>query len=258
MKIKSYLFLGLILLSSFLTAQETEISGVVTDAEGMPLPGVNIVVEDTDRGTQTDFDGEYSLQASPGEILVFSFVGYAPVERTVGDATTINVSLSSEDNLDEILIVGYGSQSKRKVTDNIASISAESINNVPIPSIQGALTGKAAGVQVTQINGKVEGGVKMRIRGISTISSSQEPLYVVDGMPLINDDESVSQAPINTLISLNTNDIESIEILKYDYSAAIYGARGSNGVVLITTKKGKSGKTKVTLNTSTGWSTPTN
>ncbi|NQV76962.1 MAG: TonB-dependent receptor plug domain-containing protein, partial [Lutibacter sp.] len=124
--------------------------------------------------------------------------------------------------------------------------------------MQGALTGKAAGVQIQQINGKVEGGVKMRIRGISSISSSQEPLYVIDGMPLINDDESTSEAPINPLISLNPNDIASIQILKDASSAAIYGARGTNGVVLITTKQGKSGKTKVSLNTSTGWSEATN
>ncbi|HSP12199.1 MAG TPA: TonB-dependent receptor [Salegentibacter sp.] len=256
MRVFSALLFGLMVQLTF--AQEREISGNVTDEDGMPLIGVNIVIENSTTGTQTDFDGNYSITASEGDVLNFSFIGFATEQRTVGDNPVINVQLSSDSSLEEVVVVGYGTQSKRKVTDNIASISADEINNIPVASLQGALTGKAAGVQITQINGKVEGGVKMRIRGISSISSSQEPLYVIDGMPLINDDESTSQAPINPLISLNPNDIASIEILKDASSAAIYGARGTNGVVLITTKSGKSGKTQVSLNTSTGWSKPTN
>jgi TonB-dependent starch-binding outer membrane protein SusC len=239
-------------------SQEREITGSVTDNEGLPLIGVNIIIENTNRGTQSDFDGNYSIVANQEDVLVFSFVGFSPVRRPVGANSVINVQLSADTSLDEVVVVGYGTQSKRKVTDNIASISAEEINNIPVANMQGALVGKAAGVQITQINGKVEGGVKMRVRGIASISSSQEPLYVIDGMPLINDDESVSQAPINPLISLNPNDIESIEILKDASSAAIYGARGTNGVVLITTKQGKAGKSKISINTSNGWSRPTN
>ncbi|MGA8854991.1 MAG: SusC/RagA family TonB-linked outer membrane protein, partial [Christiangramia sp.] len=248
-----------LLVTHGLFAQQKEVSGTVTDEMGIPVPGVNVIVENTNRGTQTDFDGNYSLEVSNGEVLTFSYVGYATKKYTVGAEDTIDITIEEDAaQLDEVLVVGFGTQSKRKVTDNIASISSDEINNVPIPSFQGALTGKAAGVQITQINGKVEGGVKMRIRGISSISSSQEPLYVIDGMPLINDDESTSEAPINPLISLNPNDIQSIEILKDASSAAIYGARGTNGVVLITTKQGKSGKTKVSINSSTGWSRPTN
>lgn len=258
MQIKNYLFLGLFLISSIVLAQEKEISGTVVGENGLPLIGVNILIEGTSRGTQTDFDGNYRIVASPGDVLVYSFVGFGTQKRTVANQDVINVQMAADNSLEEVVVVGYGTQSKRKVTDNIASISEDEINNIPIPSLQGALTGKAAGVQITQVNGKVEGGVKMRIRGISSISSSQEPLYVIDGMPLINDDESVSQAPINPLISLNPNDIASIEILKDASSAAIYGARGTNGVVLITTKSGKAGKTKISLNTSTGWSEPTN
>jgi len=246
-------------LTQILFAQQKELNGTVTDEMGIPIPGVNVIVENTNRGTQTDFDGNFSLEVTNGEVLTFSYVGYSTQTYTVGAEDAINIQMAEDAaQLDEVLVVGFGTQSKRKVTDNIASISSEEINNVPIPSLQGALTGKAAGVQITQINGKVEGGVKMRIRGISSISSSQEPLYVIDGMPLINDDESVSEAPINPLISLNPNDIESIEILKDASSAAIYGARGTNGVVLITTKQGKSGRTKVSINSSTGWSTATN
>lgn len=246
------------LISSIAFAQEKEITGVVVGDNGLPLIGVNIIIEGTSRGTQTDFDGNYSIMASPGEVLVYSFVGFGTQKRTVGAENVINVEMAADNSLDEVVVVGYGTQSKRKVTDNIATISEDEINNIPIPSLQGALTGKAAGVQITQINGKVEGGVKMRIRGISSISSSQEPLYVIDGMPLINDDESTSQAPINPLISLNPNDIASIQILKDASSAAIYGARGTNGVVIITTKSGKSGKTRISVNSSVGWSKPTN
>ena len=258
MKIKNYFFLGLFFVSSLLMAQGKKISGVVKGEDGLPLIGVNIVIDNTSKGTQTDFDGKYEIMASPQDVLVYSFVGYKVIKRSVGQETVINIEMVSDNTFEEVVVVGFGKQSKRKVTDNIASVSSSDINNIPIASMQGALTGKAAGVQITQINGKVEGGVKMRIRGVSSISSSQEPLYVIDGMPLINDDESVSEAPINPLISLNPNDIESIQILKDASSAAIYGARGTNGVVLITTKQGKSGKTKVSLNTSTGWSEATN
>lgn len=258
MKIKNYFFLGLFFVSSLLMAQEKKISGVVKGEDGLPLMGVNIVIDNTNKGTQTDFDGKYEIMASPQDVLVYSFVGYKVIKITAGQETIINIEMVSDNTFEEVVVVGFGKQSKRKVTDNIASVSSSDINNIPIASMQGALTGKAAGVQITQINGKVEGGVKMRIRGVSSISSSQEPLYVIDGMPLINDDESVSEAPINPLISLNPNDIESIQILKDASSAAIYGARGTNGVVLITTKQGKSGKTKVSLNTSTGWSEATN
>ena len=239
-------------------AQERTVTGAITDNNGMPLAGVNIIIENTNRGTQSDFDGNYSIVANEEHVLVFSFVGFSPVRRPVGANSVINVQLSEDNTLDEVVVVGYGTQSKRKVTDNIASISADEINNIPVANMQGALVGKAAGVQITQINGKVEGGVKMRVRGIASISSSQEPLYVIDGMPLINDDESVSEAPINPLISINPNDIESIEILKDASSAAIYGARGTNGVVLITTKQGKAGKSKISINTSNGWSRATN
>lgn len=241
------------------TAQEKTVSGKVTDQDGLPLIGVNVTVKNTMRGTQTDFDGNYSIEVSEGESLDFSFLGFATQTLTVGEASSLDVILQEDfSKLDEVVVVGFGTQSRRDVTDNIASISADEINNVPVANLQGALVGKAAGVQITQINGKVDGGVKMRVRGISTISSSQEPLYVLDGLPLINDDESTTAAPINPLISLNPNDIESIQILKDASSAAIYGARGSNGVVLITTKQGRSGKTKVSLTSSTGWSRATN
>lgn len=235
-----------------------DVSGSVSDSNG-PLPGATILVKGTTNSTQTNIDGNYTIRnVGLNATLIFSYIGLKTQEINVKGKSVVKTLLKVDSaELNEVLIIGFGKQSKRKLTDNIASISAEQINQIPVSNLQGALTAKAAGVQITQINGKVEGGVKIRVRGISSISSSQEPLYVLDGMPIINDNESTSAAPINPLISLNPNDIASIEILKDASSAAIYGARGTNGVVLITTKQGKSGKTKISLNSSAGWSEAT-
>lgn len=260
MKTKFTVILTLFVLSftGFSYAQDQKISGTVKDENNLPLPGVNILVKGTARGVQSDFDGNYIIPASKGDVLVYSFIGYTTQEIPVGDKTDIDVILAlNTAELDEVLLVGYGTSTKRNLTDNVASVSASEINNIPVPSVQSTLSAKAAGVQVTQVNGKAESGIKVRVRGVSTISSSQEPLYVVDGVPIINSDENINDSPINPLISLNPDDIASIEILKDASSAAIYGARGTNGVVLITTKRGKSGDTKISLNTSYGWSKAT-
>lgn len=260
MKVNHYKLLILVFfISSIALAQQRSISGTVTDSNGLPIPGVNIIIKNTNRGTQTNFDGIYSIEAENEEIIMYSFLGYISQEIIVTDLNKIDVTLEEDISaLEEVVVVGFGTQSRRKITANIASISSDKINEIPTPSLQSTLTGKAAGVQVTQLNGKVEGGVKVRVRGISTISSSQEPLYVVDGIPITNSDESINDSPINPLIALNPNDIESIDILKDASSAAIYGARGTNGVIIITTKQGKQGKTKVSLNSSYGVSSATN
>lgn len=247
----------LMILCTSLTYSQ-EVSGTVSDSNG-PLPGASILVKGTTKGVQTDMDGKFTIKSvGANATLIFSYIGLKSQEVSAAGKSTINLILKADSaELKEVVIIGFGKQSKRKITDNIASISSDQINQIPVANMQNALVGKAAGVQITQINGKVEGGVKIRIRGISSISSSQEPLYVIDGLPLINDNESTGDAPINPLISLNPNDIESIQILKDASSAAIYGARGTNGVILITTKQGKSGKTKISLNTSSGWSEAT-
>ncbi|MDH7447024.1 SusC/RagA family TonB-linked outer membrane protein [Aquimarina sp. 2201CG14-23] len=260
MKVHHYKLLVLtFFISSIALAQQRTVSGAVTDGNGVPLPGVNIIIKDTNRGTQSDFDGKYSIEAANGEIIMYSYIGFITQEISYTNQDVINVILEEDVSaLEEVVVVGFGTQSRRTITANIASISSEEINEIPTPSLQSTLTGKAAGVQVTQLNGKVEGGVKVRVRGISTISSSQEPLYVVDGIPITNADESINNSPINPLIALNPNDIESIDILKDASSAAIYGARGTNGVIIITTKQGKQGKTKISLNSSYGISSATN
>ncbi len=252
-----FLSLLIVLFAQLTFAQESKMSGKVTDMGGLPIPGANITAKGTTNSTQTDFDGNFSITTKKGQILTVSFIGMKTVEIAAASSMVIKLGESSND-LETVFVVGFGTQSKKKLTDNIARVTAKDMENVPVANFQNAMVGKLAGVQITQINGKVEGGVKLRVRGVSSISSSQEPLYVLDGMPLINDNESGSAAPINPLISLNPNDIESVEILKDASSAAIYGARGTNGVVLITTKQGKAGKTKISLNTSAGWSEATN
>lgn len=165
---------------------------------------------------------------------------------------------TTERKIDEVIVVGYGKSTKAKLTDNVAKISSESIKEVPNANFQNSIVGKAAGVRVNQTNGKLESGFNINVRGSASISAGTSPLYVIDGIPMINSDESTNGAPVNPLVTLSATEIESIEILKDASSAAIYGSRGSNGVILITTKTGKKGKPKLTLNLSQGFSAPTN
>ncbi len=240
-------------------AQQT-VTGRVTDDTGEGLPGVNVVIKGTTDGATTDIDGNFRLSVPGADaILVFSFIGMDAQEITVGSRTVIDVQMaSSATELAELVVVGYGTQSKRFVTDNVAKLSSEDIEGVPIPSFQNALSGKAAGVRVTQQNGKVESGITVAIRGQSSVTAASGPLFVLDGIPLINENESQNGAAVNPLLTIPTSDIESIDILKDASSAAIYGARGANGVVIITTKKGKEGKATFSLNVSSGISRKTN
>ncbi len=255
------LLMGLVVFTCF--AQQKTITGTVTDQDGLPLPGVNIVVEGTTTGTQTDFDGNYTITGNNGQILVFTYLGQKTEKRTIGPSNSINVQLQEDaSQLEEVIVVGYGTQSKRTLTDNVSKLTSSDISEVPNPNLQNALVAKAAGVQVTQTNGKVEGGINIRVRGAASVSGGTQPLYVLDGIPLIDPTDGRTdignEAPTNPLLTLSANEIESIDILKDASSAAIYGARGANGVVLITTKRGKLGKAQFTLNLSQGFSQPTN
>ncbi|WP_299257341.1 TonB-dependent receptor [uncultured Aquimarina sp.] len=257
--IKLSIAMLMLLCSGLIEAQEKTITGTVIDKSGIPLPGTNVLVKNTSNGVQTDFDGNYSIEANSGDTLIFSYVGFETKEINIAGSTVVNITLKDNvEGLDQIVLIGYGSSSKKQITASISSIRANDIADINTPGIQSLMTSKVTGVQITQLSGRVESGIKVRIRGISTIGASQEPLYVLDGVPLINDDESINNSPINPLIGLNPNDIDSIDFLKDASSAAIYGARGTNGVIIITTKKGKAGKTKVTLNTSSGWNFATN
>lgn len=190
---------------------------------------------------------------------MYSFIGSITQEIVVGNQSAINVALVNEPRqLSEVVVTGYGSQSRRNLTGNIASVSAKDIQNVPVGTVEQALQGKVAGVQITSLNGKVGQGLQIRVRGSSSVTASNQPLYVIDGIPVTSQSQSTLSNPTNPLGDLNFNDVESLEILKDAAASAIYGSRASNGVVLITTKKGKQGKTIFELSAYTGSSKPTN
>ncbi|MFS4456174.1 SusC/RagA family TonB-linked outer membrane protein [Maribacter sp. 2304DJ31-5] len=253
-----WLFILLLAGMTWTYSQQKTVTGNVTDKENIPLPGVNILIKGTTTGIQTDFDGNYIIRVSEGQVLVFSYLGQRTEERIIGTGNVINVQMQEDASLlEEVVVVGFGTQSKRLLTDNVAKLDADQIGGISTPSLQSALVGKASGVQITQINGKLEGSVKVIIRGLSSVSASQEPLYLIDGIEMNNNNISSINANLNPLLALNPNDIASIDILKDASATAIYGAKGTNGVILITTKRGKEGKSTVSLDISTGFGQPT-
>jgi TonB-linked SusC/RagA family outer membrane protein len=261
--LRFYSMVGMLLFLCTLTfAQSRQITGRVTDQkDGNALPGVTVKVKGTNSGTVTTPDGSYKLEVpAQGAFLVFSFVGYDDQEIAVGSQKSINVVLSTGNkDLSEVVVVGYGTQNRRELTGAVSKISGKEVANQPIVSFESAIQGKSPGVVIESGSGKVGQGIKVRIRGTSSISASSQPLYVVDGMPVNSTSNTdINNDPTNPMADINPNDIESIDVLKDASAAAIYGARGSNGVILITTKKGRSGeKTKIELNASTGWGKPT-
>ncbi len=241
-------------------AQTLLVSGRVTSGtDGAPLPGVTVLERGTSNGTTTGSNGEFNLTVPTNATLVFSFIGMATQEVAVNGRSTINVTLrTDEKQLSEVVVTGYGTQLKQELTGNIARVSGEEIANIPTPTLESTLQGRAAGVYINQGSGKLGQGMNIRIRGASSVSASNQPLYVVDGIPVTSADLGTSNAePLNPIADINPNDIESIEILKDASAAAIYGSRASNGVVLITTKSGKAGKTNINFNYYTGFSKPT-
>ncbi len=241
-------------------AQERVITGRVSSGDdGSALPGVNVVVKGTTSGSVTDADGSYSLSVpSSGGSLVFSFIGLKTTEVVIGDRTIIDVQLGLDiTQLSEIVVTGFGSQIKQDLTGNIASVKGSDIASIQMPSLDAALQGRAAGVFVNNSSGKLGQAVTVRVRGTSSISAGSEPLYVVDGIPITAAVSNNYGGTTNPLVDINPNDIESMEVLKDASAAAIYGSRAANGVILITTKRGKSGKTNVSINYQTGFSNET-
>lgn len=237
MKIYTYLWVMFLFMTFSVGAQEDLVSGKVIDANtNLPLPGANVIVKNTTRGTLTDFDGNFSIEAAPGEILVISFLGYLPEEVLLQGQENIEVALAEDAQaLSEVIVIGYGSQQKRDITGSVAMVDEEAFDDRPNTQVGALIQGKAAGVQVVSGSGKPSSGFSIRIRGTNSINASSEPLYVVDGVPTTD------------TRSINPSDIESISILKDASSAAIYGAQGANGVVIITTKKGSTGKPRLSL-----------
>ncbi|TDD95742.1 SusC/RagA family TonB-linked outer membrane protein [Flavobacterium cellulosilyticum] len=226
-------------------AQEKKVTGTVTELSNLPLPGVNVLIKGTQKGVSTDMDGKYSITVAPGETLSFSFLGFKTKEIKVGTANSYNISLEEEGSkLEEVVVVGYGTKKKKDLTGSIVSVSSEDIASRPVVNAVQAMQGKAAGVDISS-NERPGTVGSIRIRGSRSISATNSPLYVVDGIPLNS----------GGIDFINPNDIEAIDILKDASATAIYGSRGANGVIIVTTKKGKNGK--FTLNYDTAVSTET-
>lgn len=253
----------LIVFGGTLYAQQARVTGKVSDSNGDPLIGVSIAVKNTQNTTQTDVNGNYSLSINtPNPVLIFKYLGFATQEISLNGRTTVNVVLESESKaLDEIVVIGYGNVKKSDLTGAVASIKADDLTKGSNINMQQALQGRTPGVQIYQKSGEPGASMSVQIRGITSITGNNAPLYVIDGMP-VNDAVAIGSAstggatnnPNNRtpLNALNPSDIASIEILKDASATAIYGSRGANGVVLVTTKKGKAGKLTVNYNATYG------
>ncbi|WP_418636239.1 SusC/RagA family TonB-linked outer membrane protein [Winogradskyella sp.] len=239
----------LVMLPATLMAQSTA-KGIVTDkANAMPMPGVNVIIKGTSRGTSTDFDGKYSIELSEGEVLVFSYVGYTTQEIVFTGQTSIDVVIEEDASiLDEVVLIGYGSTKKEDLTGAVDLLKAEDFNQGPLVSAQQLISGKIAGVSVTSASGAPGDGQNIIIRGNGSLTLSSNPLIVLDGIPLDNGGVGGSRNPLNVI---NPNDIESMTVLKDASATAIYGSRAANGVIIITSKKGKDTDFRFNLTSST-------
>jgi TonB-linked SusC/RagA family outer membrane protein len=246
-KMKSIAVLLLLLGVFMAQAQTRTVSGKVTSADdGSGIPGVNIVEKGTSNGAATDADGNYKINVGAEAILVFSFIGYATQEFTVGERTSIDVSLKTDVTaLDEVVVIGYGEVKKKDATGAVVDLSSRDFNKGVLTSPQDLLLGKFAGVAITSTSGAPGAENKIRIRGGASLNASNDPLIVIDGFPIDNTNQS---GVPNPLASINPNDIESFTVLKDASATAIYGSRASNGVIIVTTKKGASGKLKFAYN----------
>lgn len=236
-------------------AQERVVTGKVTSAEdGSALPGVNVIVKGTGDGTVTDASGAFVLKVPANETLVFSFIGFETQELEAGDRTQFNVSMRMDaTQLNEVVVVAYGEQTKKSFTGSAATVTAENLQVRPLTSFENALQGLAAGVQVSSSSGQPGGAATIRVRGTGSLNASSEPLYVIDGVPVASGDYSNVAATSNVMATINPADIETVTVLKDASAASLYGSRAANGVVLITTKRGKEGKAKISVSASTGF-----
>lgn len=233
-------------------AQHKKYSGIVTDTDGTPLINVSVLVKNTTNGTVTDVDGKFNIDAMVGDYLVISYIGYEATEIGLSNNLAITISMTKQSiYLNEMVVVGYGQMKKSDLTAAIASVKSKDLIKTSITSIDQGLQGRAAGVVVTNISGQPGAGTSIRIRGTSSVMGTNEPLYVIDGIPVINGGASsgaMHSPSLNPMALMNPNDVESIEVLKDASATAIYGARGANGVILVTTKRGRKGKVRTSVN----------
>ena len=231
--------------------QTRSVSGIIKDENGQPLPGIHVTLKGSSVGTVSDANGAYTLSpVQDSDILVFTYIGYKPKEEAAGSRGAIDLQMELDSEmLSEVVVVGYGTVKKSDLTGSVSSVKGEALKEFPVVSVDQALQARAAGVQVTQSSAAPGGGLSVRIRGSNSINAGSEPLYVIDGFPIYPDNAAIgtgaNRQPTNAMASLNPNDIESIEVLKDASATSIYGSRGSNGVVLITTKRGKEGTLRI-------------
>ena len=255
---KKLIFLFLAVLIAGTAMGQTQVTGKVTASEdGSPIPYAVVLIKGLRGvGTNTDADGNFTLSNVPSDAtLVFSYIGYKTQEINVSGRTVINVEMVTESHaLDEVMVVAYGTSTKGTFTGAASVVKAEAIKDVPVLSFENAMGGKIAGLQITTLSGQAGSTSAIRVRGIGSMNASNEPLYVVDGVPVVSG--NVSQMGIytssNVMSTINPNDIESITVLKDAAASALYGSRAANGVIVITTKQGKQGKPVVTFKTSVG------
>lgn len=240
------LLVNIIFLGSVYAQQRTVSGTIISSDDKQPLPGVSVRLKGSNEGTQSETDGKYSIKISGSNpTLVFTYIGYATQEISVNQRRSFNVSLVPASNeLSEVVVVGYGTQQRKDLTGSAGSVSGAQISNLATPSLDKQLPGRIPGVQASVASGILGQATRLRIRGTNSISNSSDPLYVVDGVPMVSGNQS-GVTPTNPLSDINPNDIESIDVLKDGSATAIYGSRAANGVVMITTKKGTKGKPKV-------------
>jgi len=242
---KSYFLLFLALITTaLLNAQNSEVNGSVSGADGLSIPGANVLIQGSSTGTTTDFDGNFSISVKSGDVLIVSYIGFLTQSITISNQTSLTIVLQSDTSeLDEVVVVGYGTQRKSNLTGAISKVTNEKLDQIGVARVDDALIGQVSGVNIQATEGEAGSAPTIRIRGVGSINGGLDPLIVVDGMVVDND----------YLGSLDMNDIASFEILKDAASTAIYGSRGSKGVIMITSKDGKEGKTKFRYNSFTGF-----
>ena len=247
------LFSLLFLITGLVGFAQGTVSGTVSDTEGLPLPGATVVVQGTAIGVTSDFDGNYSISASSGDVLVFSYVGYESQTVTVGSSSTVNVALTSSTELEEVVVTGITSRERQRLTSNAVVVGSELIEGIAVTSPDQALMGRVAGLRIVCLSGTPGAPQQIRIRGEGSISGSNSPLFVIDGVPVNNGTISPLLTDMGILSMINAADIASITVLKDAASLAAYGARGSNGVVVITTKKGSAGEVQFNVQSQYGF-----
>jgi TonB-dependent SusC/RagA subfamily outer membrane receptor len=241
-KVKGLLAFLLVFAVQIAFAQTKTVSGLVSDQDGAPLPGATVLVKGTNKGTTSDFDGNFSISAAQGDVLVFSFIGYVTKEVSVGNSSQLNVSLAQDAQaLEEVIVTGFGDVSKKSFAGSAKVVAGENVSQKSFTNVSQALAGEVAGVAVFNTSGQPGSTSTVRIRGFGSVSGSQAPLYIVDDAPFGG-----------SLNDINPNDIKSITVLKDASATSLYGARGANGVIVITTKRGKDAGNSINVQVKTG------